>query len=78
MQRWIIPIDNRIALAMVTAAASLAAPAAAGSAAVEKLAADCRLEGEAGGLAGAALESYIVGCVEDLQTVEIHNTEPGR
>lgn len=41
----------------------------------DQLRADCRAEGEAGGLEGAELEAYIRECLIDLQSVEIRNIE---
>jgi len=40
-----------------------------------KLQADCRIEGEAGGLSGADLDQFIEECVADLLSVEFSNTE---
>ncbi len=41
----------------------------------DQMRADCRAEGEAGGLEGAKLEAYIRDCINDLLTVEISNIE---
>ena len=38
------------------------------------LQADCRVEGEAGGLNGGELEQFVAECVNDLQTVEFSNS----
>jgi hypothetical protein len=39
----------------------------------DQMRADCRAEGEAGGLQGAELEAFIRGCIDDLLTIEIEN-----
>lgn len=78
MQRLIAPRNSRIAGSRVCVAASRSAPVEAGSPPAETLAAACRPEGGAGGLAGAALESYVAECVEDLQTAEIRNSAADR
>jgi hypothetical protein len=39
----------------------------------DQMRADCRAEGEAGGLQGAELEDFIRGCIDDLLTVEVEN-----
>ena len=36
--------------------------------------ADCRLEGEAGGLSGSDLDQFVEECVADLQSVQFSNT----
>jgi len=36
---------------------------------------DCRLEGEAGGLAGADLEQFVKECVADLLSVQLSNPQ---
>ncbi|MDJ0738271.1 MAG: hypothetical protein QNJ91_01060 [Gammaproteobacteria bacterium] len=41
----------------------------------DQLRADCRAEGEAGGLDGTELEAFIRECVSDLRTVEIGNID---
>ena len=51
----------------------LPAAASAGDSAGDRLRADCRLEGEAGGLSGKALDAFIEQCVTDLLEVELHN-----
>lgn len=43
--------------------------------ATDQMRADCRSEGEAGGLQGTELETYIRDCIQDLLTVEISNLE---
>jgi len=40
-----------------------------------ELQADCRIEGEAGGLSAADLDQFIQECVADLLSVEFSNTE---
>jgi len=40
-----------------------------------KLQADCRIEGEAGGLSGADLHQFVEDCVADLLSVQFSNTE---
>lgn len=42
-----------------------------------KLKADCRTEGEYGGLTGADLDGFVEDCVKELMAVEIHNTHAG-
>ena len=42
---------------------------------LRRLQADCRAEGEAGGLGSAELERFIARCVTDLQTVEIQHID---
>jgi len=39
------------------------------------LQADCRIEGEAGGLSGTDLDQFIEECVADLLSVKLSNTE---
>lgn len=39
------------------------------------LRADCRIEGEAGGLSGTDLDQFIEECVADLLSVKLSNTE---
>ncbi len=41
----------------------------------DQMRSDCRAEGEAGGLEGAELDTYIRDCINDLLTVEISNIE---
>jgi hypothetical protein len=39
----------------------------------EAIAADCRVEGEAGGMTGQALEAFVKECVEELSGVSYDN-----
>ncbi len=39
------------------------------------LQADCRIEGEAGGLSGTDLDQFVEECVADLLSVKLSNTE---
>jgi hypothetical protein len=39
------------------------------------LQADCRIEGEAGGLSGTDLDQFVEECVADLLSVKFSNTE---
>lgn len=41
----------------------------------DEMRADCRAEGEAGGLEGAELESFVRECVADLLAVKIENLD---
>jgi hypothetical protein len=48
----------------------------------EAIAADCRVEGEAAGMSGKALEAFVTECVEELSGVTYDNqvgpeSEPG-
>lgn len=51
------------------------APAADEQAALERVRNDCRVEGEAAGLSGEALERFIRDCVADLRELELINVE---
>ena len=43
--------------------------------ATDQMRADCRAEGEAGGLQGAELEAFVRDCVADLLSVEIKHLD---
>ena len=71
-------LSRRTALlsALVPAIATAQAVHAADEARItDQMRADCRAEGEGGGLEGAELEAYIRDCLNDLLTVEIRNIE---
>lgn len=41
----------------------------------DRMLADCRAEGETGGLGGGELEAFVRDCVQDLLTVRIGNID---
>ena len=53
---------------------SMSVQAAGANTRLADLQADCRIEGEAGGLSGGELEQFVAECVADLQTVELSNS----
>jgi hypothetical protein len=61
------------ALILTLGAAGISAAADATDQA--RAAADCREEGQAEGLDGAALDAFVADCVRALQQVEIRNLE---
>lgn len=72
------PIRAWLPRGLITAAALLACQVVAASdpgAADDQMRADCRAEGEAGGLDGVDLEAFIRDCIDDLMTVEIGHTD---
>lgn len=71
------PLNRRRLLALLLTVVA-AAPLDAGQLdeeALHRLRADCRVEGEAGGLRGAELERFIAQCIVDLQTVQIRHID---
>lgn len=69
-------LNSLILLCILTiSAGSIPADPADHKQAAENMTADCRLEGEAGGLRGADLDQFVEECVADLQSVEFSNTE---
>ena len=71
--RNIVALVAPIAMAMTAEMAW--AQSAEQTAELAQMRADCRLEGEAGGMQGRDLDDYIEQCIEDLQTLTIVNTE---
>jgi hypothetical protein len=72
------PSGRRRGLLALALTVGAAAPLNAGQiddGQLQRLRADCRVEGEAGGLRGAGLERFIAQCVADLQTVEIRHID---
>lgn len=49
--------------------------ASAEAAEQSRMLADCRAEGLAGGLSGAALDAFVAECMRELRQVEIRNLE---
>lgn len=72
----VIRLVPLLALAITVTAASLTqADPSPEPQALQKARADCRLEGEAGGISGIELEDFIDQCVADLLSVEILNIQ---
>lgn len=71
------PLQARSLLAVLVAVSAglcMAEPSPKRDTDRAQLQADCRLEGEVGGLTGNDLEQFVEECVADLQSVEFGNT----
>jgi len=67
-----------VTIGMLVCLAAIAPATGFGTAATPdelRIRADCRVEGEAGGLAGADLEQFVEGCVADLRSVRLSNPD---
>jgi hypothetical protein len=63
------------ACALILTVGAAGASAAADASEQARAVADCREEGQAEGLEGAALDEFVADCVRALQQVEIRNLE---